>query len=809
MKPRFLSIISILLSFAMLLGCTGCGNEAAQEKPEATAEPEPEYRYVSETVMTMESSKENALAAEPAFFTDDGYYAIGGRFDGQQIPEGATAEYEGQFDVRIPCISFVSLDGTVTELPAFRPVMPEETDGESRRDYMVSSSIEKLFSRPDGRLEDIESLYVSWSEAEPDVKYGTEKYYESFQSESSWYLRVLDTDGSEISRAKLKISEEDAGSFYSSAMDSAGNFLMYAGNGLIAFREDGEEAYRIPVNGYVYSIAALKDGRTAVLVYDFGTNVLEARIVDPEAGDFGSGSYKMNYNVSALISGAGDYDLYYNGGSSFYGYTLENGTEEKLFSWMDCDLSANSLNKISVLSDGAIAAFSYDYDEKAEILTTELVSVKRVPYEQAAEKTHLRLATLYASDNLQEEIIRFNRKHDDVHIDLDDYYEFNTVDDYTVGYTKLITEIAAGNVPDILDMSVDLPYRQFAAKGLLEDLYPYIDADEEFSREDFFPNVMAALDVNGGIYMTCSGFAVYTAVGASSVVGEGPGITYDRYYEALASMPEGCEGFDVGASRESMLEICMALELEDLMDWNTGECHFDTPEFIEMLEYLKGFPAQEKLEDLEYTSDDSAAVRVAEGKQMLAVTVCSSVDYMLSDYDSMFGGQASMVGFPTNHGVGNMIAVISGLAISSKCRNKDAAWEFVRTYLTEDFQEDDYYIPSNVSVFNERLKEAMTPKYETDANGNYRLDENGERIPVCIGSTFDGLNEIKIYSLSEAQGEMLKKAIADSTRMLNYDESINKIVLEGAQAFFAGQKTAEEAAKLIQSKASIYVNEQR
>ena len=45
--------------------------------------------------------------------------------------------------------------------------------------------------------------------------------------------------------------------------------------------------------------------------------------------------------------------------------------------------------------------------------------------------------------------------------------------------------------------------------------------------------------------------------------------------------------------------------------------------------------------------------------------------------------------------------------------------------------------------------------------------------------------------------------------MLNYDMSILDIVTEQAQAYFAGQKSADEVAKLVQSKANIYVNEQR
>ena len=45
--------------------------------------------------------------------------------------------------------------------------------------------------------------------------------------------------------------------------------------------------------------------------------------------------------------------------------------------------------------------------------------------------------------------------------------------------------------------------------------------------------------------------------------------------------------------------------------------------------------------------------------------------------------------------------------------------------------------------------------------------------------------------------------------MLEQDDAIYNIVFEQAQAFYSGQKTAEEVARLIQSKVTIYVNEQR
>ena len=148
-------------------------------------------------------------------------------------------------------------------------------------------------------------------------------------------------------------------------------------------------------------------------------------------------------------------------------------------------------------------------------------------------------------------------------------------------------------------------------------------------------------------------------------------------------------------------------------------------------------------------------------------------------------------------------------AMSSACKNKDAAWEFIRGFLTEEYQENIYSLPTNINAFEKQLERAMEVEYEQDANGNYILDENGEKIPVSRGMIYDGMTYKEIYATTPEQAQQLRDAIAAATKLIDLDQSIIDIVTEQAEAFFAGQKTAEETAKLIQSKANIYVNEQR
>ena len=114
-----------------------------------------------------------------------------------------------------------------------------------------------------------------------------------------------------------------------------------------------------------------------------------------------------------------------------------------------------------------------------------------------------------------------------------------------------------------------------------------------------------------------------------------------------------------------------------------------------------------------------------------------------------------------------------------------------------------------MKVFDKQLEKAMEVKYQKDSSGNYILDENGERKPVAIGMFSDGINTYEIYATSPRQAEQLREAIASSTKLADNDRSITDIVTQQAAAYFAGQKSAQDVAKLIQSKANIYINEQR
>ena len=826
MKSTFKRIIVCLLAFAMVFSLAACGStnlpefpglpgmssvsssgdnaassaETLSSGPAASADG---YTYVSD-YDTINVNTEDYMSV--LCYTDSGFYATYDEVVGDATPEGVIPSYEGQYYIREARIVFIGYDGSVTNISSYSPIPVPSATSADQYGYSSANYLQAMAIKDDGHLLVIEDIYAYWCTVD-GLSMQDDEYWDNQMYENSYYLRELNADGSEISTVLLPANEDDT--FSRIVLDKDGNIILSGSAGLKAVNTAGEEVWSLATD-WVDAVACTNDGRIFIATYgDKGEAAYE---VDANTHQLLDKSIEIPGDVYRLYTGGGDYPLYYTSGVYFYGMDPDTGATEALFNWIDLDINNDNLGSIAVLSDGSVVGITSQYSSVSQTFNFEKFQISKVPADSVAQKTTLTLATLYLGYEYKNAIIDFNRKSDKYRIEVTDYSEYNTDDDYSAGLTKLTTEIMAGTVPDIIDLS-EMPVTQLASKGILEDLYPYIDSDSELDRSNFFENVLAAFEHNGKLVSTVSGFSINTVLGASSLVGEEPGWTYDEFNAALSEMRSNvpdCTPFDEYTTRDTMLTSCLNLDMGNFVNWDTGEVNFDNEQFIALLNFVSQFPESFDWDNYDATADSSAEYRTSTGEQMLVATTLSSFDdiFFTAGY---FGGQPyTYIGYPTTEGTGNTVAVTSGFGMTTSCKDKDAAWQFLRTFFTKDYQRDLYSFPVDKELFNEKLAEAMTIDYQKDGNGNYQLDENGEKIPVARLGTYNSAGSITyFYALSQEQADSLVSLVNTTTKTADYNESLNSIVSEQAAAFFAGQKSAEEAAKLVQSKANIYVNEQR
>lgn len=708
--------------------------------------------------------------------------------DDTTLPEPPSMEYT--YETRLYTIN---RDGTgYAPLTDFRPI--EKPEG----DYNYAD-LQNLVVGGDGTLWAVESVSQSFFNLPEGFDETTQDRWQYHdRDEQKYYARALSETGAELSRVCVNdLLQTQQEYFYLSSfsVDQSGNFVFEDGSGTIyCLSPEGTKLFELKLDGWVNGMVTLKDGSLAVACYT-NDGSSEMRIIDTAAKDWGK-SLPAPSNMWNTFPSAGEYDFCYNTNSSLMGYKAETGESLPIITWINNDIDGNNIGYAEVQENGDIFVVSQSYNDGANKI--EMATLVKTPISETTVKKSITLATTYLDYEVREQILKFNKSNNEYRIEVKDYSIYETSEDYNAGITKLNTEIVSGNVPDII--AIDrLPHKQYAAKGLLEDLYTYIDGDSELSREDFVSSVLGAVESDGKLFYMGPSFYLQTMVGNSDYVGTEPGWTMEELRSIIEQNPQADWPLGMGMSRESIFGSLFMMSMDSYVNWQTGECRFDTDEFKSFLEFTKTFP---KAEDLDYENMDwvNSDVLIKEGRQIAS-------SFSLSDFQSYqynkatYGDKMVFKGVPVAEGVGTIANMRNGLAITTSCKEKEAAWSFLREFFTEEYQKNLWELPTNKNAFESKLKEAMTQEYYTD--------ENGERKPISMGGMSIGDEMIEFYALTEEEGQAIRDLVDTIQYTADYDEALITIVQDEAAAYFNDEKSVDEVAAIIQSRMNIYINEQR
>ncbi len=271
--------------------------------------------------------------------------------------------------------------------------------------------------------------------------------------------------------------------------------------------------------------------------------------------------------------------------------------------------------------------------------------------------------------------------------------------------------------------------------------------------------------------------------------------------EILASKPEGTQ-FLMTVTRGDMTQYCISMSGNQFIDWDSGKCNFNSDEFIQMLEFIKTFP--DEIDQAIYTDDfwNNYDTMWREGKVLANVLNLGDFRHYNVTEKGTFGEKITLIGFPASEGnAGSVIWPDLRIALSSKCADKEAAWGFLRTFLSEEYQKNNIYnFPIRADLFNEMADKAMEkPYYE---------DENGNRIEYDDTYWMNGV-DVTIPPMTQEEVNFLKEWIIGVKQPYKMDETLINIISEEAEPFYSGQKNARDVAGIIQSRVQLYVNENR
>ena len=185
---------------------------------------------------------------------------------------------------------------------------------------------------------------------------------------------------------------------------------------------------------------------------------------------------------------------------------------------------------------------------------------------------------------------------------------------------------------------------------------------------------------------------------------------------------------------------------------------------------------------------------------------------------------AFYVGFPTAGGTGSSFTLHLSMGISAASEAKERAWAFVRSLLLPHGNVAGWYnaqfgggpasfdgFAVNRETFEEQMRMGMefwTDPY-TGELFRYRNGDPVEFLPDGIGAGRPGDIVLMAYLFAptEAQMDRFWRLYESTQQITGRNDALLDIVAEQADVYFAGDKSLEETAKLIQNRAQLYVSE--
>lgn len=647
----------------------------------------------------------------------------------------------------------------------------------------------------DGRL-----AYVETYES-----YNTKTY----ESTSTSYLIVCDKDGQQAFKTNITEGLPEGSYFWA-------NLIVPSAEGTL-FVMNYEMIIEVDMNGTVvgqietsdvtrdmYQVLFYKDGYPVIGVWNEDWTEQKFCSVDIRKGEVVEeltlpGNFD-NYNV--FEGGNSGYDLILTNQTGVYGFNVGDTEFTLVMDYINSDLATYSVRNVTFVdSEKFIATYNdiINYDNFVALFT-------HVAPENVPDRETLLLATYGTDNNRTQAVINFNQNNEKYRITVKDYSQYSTNEDWYAGITQLNNDIISGNIPDIISCSEQLPIANYVDKGILVDFYELMDEDETINREDYCENVFKAYEIGGKLYELPTSFYIWTVNGKRSIFGDKTSLTWDEM-DAYLAQYEGSTAFSE-MTKNDVLNNALRFSYSQLVDAETGECHFNSDMFKSILEFANTYPEtinwEERYNEPDYWTNYET--QYIDNRTLLSQsTIYTVYDAWMNGYYN-FAEPTTPVGYPNDYGVGSTVSAIYSYAISAKSPYQDGAWEFVKSFITPENQiEDERYDYWGLPI----LKEALEDSAKYIMEKPYYIDQDGNKVEQEF--TIWVKNEEMVIEPADEQEKQrwIDFILSVETKGSSDYQDALEIISEDAAGYFSGDKTVEAVMEVIQSRMNIFISEGR
>ena len=557
------------------------------------------------------------------------------------------------------------------------------------------------------------------------------------------------------------------------ALDGEGAAYVLSADSLYRIDAEGENGGKLSLDGYLMQGAErnylLKTDDNRLFL--FSEAILGRKAYEVTGG--ASLELKPVQQLTEEMSSFRIYDglLAADDDGWLYRLDADTGTKEKVLRWEDSNLYNDE--KCDIVPAAEDSGFVVEQVDGAS--GTEGMLMVRTPVEELPERELIVLASISPSRDLKAAVVEFNRSSEKYHATIENYgakvYENGT----DAAVARLDVSLTEGNGPDLLDLSFQDFFNKYSEKGTLEDLYGYMEKDGDISKEDYLTNVLEAYSIDGKLSCIPQSFTAFLTYGTDAGLSDVGDWTMEGLMELAEKYPDRnlfpIEG-GYGKPWIFMDRIYGAYYLEKYIDWEKGECSFDSEGFCRLLQWI----------------DDQLSGRDKECLLEIGHFYSFSV---WQEILATEGDETGLYGFPTANGrMRHYVMAEDMVGICAGSGHKEGAWEFLRFYLQRG-NGGTFGFPTRI----DRLKE-MEDEAVEGALKSY-MTINGRTVEIAP------LKRESAHALYEFLEEI------DFTPRSGLENTIVSIVTEESEAFFSGSKTAEETAKIIQNRVQLLIQENK
>lgn len=326
-----------------------------------------------------------------------------------------------------------------------------------------------------------------------------------------------------------------------------------------------------------------------------------------------------------------------------------------------------------------------------------------------------------------------------------------------------LTELGAGKGYDLY-LLYDSQWTQLDDAGFFEDLTRWMEADNSKPLERIRPSVLRQMQKNGGIYRLPFAYTILTYAAD-------PELLFDNKPETvLRASEQGGEEFYPFAFNldysPQMAERCAI----DYVDAAQGTCNFECDSFYAQLALLRRQKAA-----LDTLPENLDVADIRDGLLYYYVILSAdSIVYQPGRYGYSELKQSVYYAYPSDYDGGCQLNFSSMLSINTQSEQKAGAWAFLSYLLSSAYQQTVPYLPVSDAVLQEQFKQLLTEETVTQED----ID------------TF--------YTL------------VDHAQKPDYPtEPIEQIIEEEMAAYLDGAIDEKTTAERIQSRAGLYLMEQK